>query len=111
MRDVMHLTMPQIIMMAHAAHVNSARMEERLGRSDNAPRYNYSDYNQAESFAENERLISDGAKKRPYDAAIGAAHDSSKIVGHDPQITHNKTLSDVASDFDVLARYLSDWSI
>jgi len=105
--------MPQIIMLGHAAHVNSKRIDERLGRNQQAPQY-YGNY--ADSFEDNERALSGGmltenSKKRPYDATIAAAHDSSKIVGHNPQITHNKTLSDVASDFDLLARYLSDWSV
>jgi len=105
MRDVMHLTMPQIIMMSHAAHVNSKRMDERLGRNSNAPQYEYNDYSNSS------QTVSEDAKKRPYDADVAAAHDSSKIVGYDPQIAPNKSLSEVASDFDVLRRYLSDWSV
>lgn len=101
--------MPQIIMMSHAAHVNSKRMDERLGRTQQQPQYNY---NESDSFLENERLLgSKDAKKRPYDAVIGASHDSSKFVGQNPQITQNKALSDVASDFELLAKYLSDWSV
>jgi hypothetical protein len=105
MRDVMHLTMPQIIILSHAAYINSKRMDERLGRNSNAPQYDYS-YND-----NTPQMISDDAKKRPYDASVSAAHDSSKIVGFDPQVSPTKTLSAVASDFDVLARYLSDWSV
>lgn len=103
MRDVMHLTMPQIIMMAHAAHVNSKRMDERIGSDRQAPQYDYTQ--------NNDLGMSEDAKKRPYDAGVSAAHDSSKIVGFNPQITQNKVLSDVASDFDLLAKYLSDWSV
>ena len=94
-------------MMSHAAHINSQRMDERLGRNRQMPDYDYSQ----NSFVENEQLLSEDVKKRPYNATIGAAHDSSKVVGFNPQITQNKSLNDVASDFDLLAKYLSNWEV
>jgi len=92
----MQLTMPQIVLMNHAAHYNGELMRARIDSDKPSRSINYED-----------AYIPDANPRTGW----FDSHAAKQIVKDDPLVMGNKRLSDVSDDFELLARYLSDWSV
>jgi hypothetical protein len=93
--------MPQIVMINHAAWYNNKLMEARMkSREGSRPSHN-------EFYQDGDGAFST-IGKGDWSFDCQAAKD---IVKADPVLMGDKKLSDLSSDFDALARYLSDWSV
>jgi hypothetical protein len=81
--EVFKLTMPQIILMSHAAHINSKRMDERIERD-----------REKDEYGSPGGYISPTPRK-------------SRKSNFDPVVMDDgERMSDLVEDFDKLAHYL-----
>lgn len=85
LRDIFNLTMPQIIMINHAAYINGKRFDAKMNK-DRGGRSTGEVYD---------------AQGQPREKTV------QEKWGKDPIIGGNTKLSDISTDFDKLRKYLT----